>query len=180
MNVICAGFGGQGVLTAGLILGKTATETGKNVTWIPSYGSEMRGGTANCNIKISDGKIASPFVRDIDVLVVMNQPSVDKFESAVKPGGVIISNCSLIKEHQFRNDVTVFEVDATNIADELKNSKGANLVMLGGLAAAGVLLDAPALRDGMNRFFDEKGKNGPKNGQCFDRGVETAGKRASA
>jgi 2-oxoglutarate ferredoxin oxidoreductase subunit gamma len=174
MNIICAGFGGQGVLTAGLILGKTATETGKYVTWIPSYGSEMRGGTANCSIKISDAKIASPFVKEIDILIAMNQPSVDKFEDAVKAGGLIVVNRSMVKDHAFRKDVRVVQVDATAIAEELANPRGANLAMLGGLAAAGVLMDAETIRDGLNRFFDEKGKNSPKNGRCFDLGMENA------
>ena len=84
MNMIFAGFGGQGVLTAGLIMGKTGVDMGKNVTWIPSYGSEMRGGTANCNVKISDGKISSPFVTKINVLVVMNMPSQMESETSAE------------------------------------------------------------------------------------------------
>jgi 2-oxoglutarate ferredoxin oxidoreductase subunit gamma len=174
MNIICAGFGGQGVLTAGLILGKTATETGKHVTWIPSYGSEMRGGTANCSIKISEIKIASPFIKEIDILIAMNQPSVDKFEGAVKAGGLIVVNSSMVKDHIFRKDVRVIQVDATTIAEDLANPRGANLVMLGGLAAGGVLMDAKIIGDGLNRFFDEKGKNNPKNGRCFDLGMKNA------
>lgn len=174
MNIICAGFGGQGVLTAGLILGKTGVDIGKNVTWIPSYGSEMRGGTANCNLKISDGKISSPFVKDIDILLVMNMPSVDKFEAAVKSGGVIISNKTLIKDYQFRADVKVIEVEATAIADELENSKGSNIVMMGALAASGVLFDEKTMGEGIENFFLSKGKNNPKNAMCFQKGVESA------
>jgi 2-oxoglutarate ferredoxin oxidoreductase subunit gamma len=174
MNIICAGFGGQGVLTAGLILGKTATGMGKQVTWIPSYGSEMRGGTANCGVKISDVKIASPFIKEIDVLIAMNQPSVDKFEGAVKSGGLMVVNSSLVKDHPFRKDVRVVRVDATGIAEQVDNPRGANLAMLGGLAAADVLMDAETIRNGLNRFFDEKGKNSPKNGRCFDLGMENA------
>jgi 2-oxoglutarate ferredoxin oxidoreductase subunit gamma len=155
-------------------LGKTATETGKYVTWIPSYGSEMRGGTANCSIKISETKIASPFIKEIDILMAMNQPSVDKFEGAVKPGGLIVVNSSMVKDHTFRKDVRVIQVDATAIAEELSNPRGANLAMLGGLASAGILMDAETIRDGLNRFFDEKGKNSPQNGRCFDLGMENA------
>ena len=174
MNIICAGFGGQGVLTAGLIMGKTGVDIGKNVTWIPSYGSEMRGGTANCNLKISDGKISSPFVKDIDILLVMNMPSVDKFESRVKAGGVIISNKTLIKDYAFRNDVKVVEVEATGIADELGNPKGANIVMMGALAASGELFDEKTMGDGIENFFLSKGKNNPKNSMCFQKGAEGA------
>jgi len=179
MNVICAGFGGQGVLTAGLILGKTAVDLGKHVTWIPSYGSEMRGGTANCNVKISDKKISSPFIREIDLLIVMNQPSVDKFEKDVKPGGVIIANTTLIKDHPFREDITLIEVDATGIADEIGNPKGSNLAMLGGLAALGVLFEQSTIGEGIEAFFLSKGKNNPKNMPCFEKGAETAKMRSA-
>jgi len=174
MNIVCAGFGGQGVLTAGLILGKTGVDIGKNVTWIPSYGSEMRGGTANCNLKISDKKISSPFVKDIDVLVVMNMPSIEKFEQKIKPGGVIISNSTMIKDYSFRDDVTVVEVDATGIADELENPKGSNIVMLGALAASGKLFDDRTIEEGIQNFFLLKGKNNPKNALCFRKGLSEA------
>lgn len=174
MNIICAGFGGQGVLTAGLIMGKTGVDIGKNVTWIPSYGSEMRGGTANCNLKISDDKISSPFVKDIDILLVMNMPSADKFESKVKPGGVIISNKTLIKDYPFRKDVKVVEVEATAIADELGNPKGSNIVMMGALAASGELFDTRTMGEGIESFFLSKGKNNPKNSLCFQKGTEEA------
>lgn len=174
MNIICAGFGGQGVLTAGLILGKTGVDQGKNVTWIPSYGSEMRGGTANCNLKISDEKISSPFVKEIDILLVMNMPSVDKFESAVKSGGVIVSNKTLIKDYKFRDDIKLVEVDATAIAEELENPKGSNIVMMGALAASGDLFTQSIIGNGIEDFFLSKGKNNPKNVTCFQKGVETA------
>ncbi len=174
MNIVCAGFGGQGVLTAGLILAKTGVDIGKNVTWIPSYGSEMRGGTANCNLKISDGKISSPFVKSIDILLVMNMPSLDKFESAVREGGVIVSNKTLIKDHNFRSDLKVIEVEATEIAEEESNLKGSNIVMLGALASDGVLFDVKTIREGIQNFFLSKKKNNPKNESCFDKGVEHA------
>lgn len=174
MDIICAGFGGQGVLTAGLILGKTGVDVGKNVTWIPSYGSEMRGGTANCNLKISDGKISSPFVREIDVLLVMNMPSVTKFEKAVRPGGLIIVNKSLVKDHVFRSDVRVNDVEATAIADEMENPKGANIVMLGALAISGEVFNAETTRTGIEQFFLAKGKDNPKNNSCFEAGLNKA------
>src|SRR6056297_2599678 len=116
LNIICAGFGGQGVLTAGLILAKTAMDNDKNVTWIPSYGSEMRGGTANCNVKIYDDKISSPFVKKIDILIAMNKPSIIKFEPKVRPGGMIISNKSIVTGWNFREDIKIVEVEATAIA----------------------------------------------------------------
>lgn len=170
--MIFAGFGGQGVLTAGLIAAKTGVDFGKNVTWIPSYGSEMRGGTANCNVKISDGRISSPFVTKIDVLVVMNMPSLIKFEKNMVPGGIIISNKTLISNYAFRKDVTVYEVDATRISEDLNNPKGANIVMLGALAASGALFDADQTWSGIHGFFLEKGKNNPKNEAVFRKGLE--------
>ena len=178
MNIICAGFGGQGVLTAGLIIAKTGVETGKNVTWIPSYGSEMRGGTANCNVKIADGKIASPFVKDIDILLVMNTPSADKFEAAVKPGGTIIYNSTMITDYKFREDVKLVAVEATALADELGNPKGSNIVMLGALGASGALFDQKVMCEGVEEFFASKGKNNPKNAACCNKGAETAKIRA--
>ncbi len=177
MNLIFAGFGGQGVLTAGLIIGKTGVDNGKNVTWIPSYGSEMRGGTANCNVKISDRKISSPFVKKIDILVVMNMPSVDKFEKNVVPGGIIISNKTLIGDYKFRDDVKVFEIEASEIAEEVGNHKGANIVMLGALAASGELFEEDVIEEGIKNFFEQKGKNNPKNGECFRRGLDESKKR---
>ncbi|MDF3001192.1 MAG: korG [Bacillota bacterium] len=177
MNLIFAGFGGQGVLTAGLIMGKTGVDVGKNVTWIPSYGSEMRGGTANCNVKISDGKIASPFVTKIDILVVMNMPSLAKFEENVVPGGVVVANKTLIGQYNFRKDIQVYEVDATRIADEAENPKGANIVMLGALAASGAMFDAEITWKGIENFFLEKGKSNPKNELVFNTGLSETSKK---
>ena len=172
-DMICAGFGGQGVLTAGLIIAKTGMNNNKNVTWIPSYGSEMRGGTANCNVKISDGKIASPFIKKIDILIAMNLPSILKFESCLRPGGLIISNKSIIKGWNFRSDIRIVEVEATTIADEIKNPKGANIVMIGALAATGELFDKDVMEKGVEEFFLSKGKNNPKNAECFKQGFES-------
>ncbi|PAB60609.1 2-oxoacid:acceptor oxidoreductase family protein [Anaeromicrobium sediminis] len=172
-NIICAGFGGQGVLTAGLIIAKTGMNNNKNVTWIPSYGSEMRGGTANCNVKISDSKISSPFVKEIDILVAMNMPSIAKFEPMLRPGGIIISNKSIVKDWDFRSDIRVVEVNATTIADEMANPKGSNIVMLGALAKTGELFDKDTMEKGIEEFFVSKGKDNPKNGECFIKGFES-------
>ncbi|SHI42794.1 2-oxoglutarate ferredoxin oxidoreductase subunit gamma [Dethiosulfatibacter aminovorans DSM 17477] len=173
-DIICAGFGGQGVLTAGLILAKTGMNNDKNVTWIPSYGSEMRGGTANCNLKISDGRIASPFVKKIDILVAMNTPSVDKFEPMLKEGGTLVVNETLVKYRKFRDDVNVVMVPATDIAEWTKNPRGANIVMLGALASTGKLFDHGIMLSGVNEFFKSKGKNNPLNAVCFREGMNKA------
>ncbi len=175
-SIVCAGFGGQGVLTAGLIIARTGMENGSQVTWIPSYGSEMRGGTANCGVIISDKKIASPFVKNIDVLIAMNVPSMQKFQSQVVPGGLIVSNSSIIRDMEFRDDVRVIEVEATDIADKLQNARGANIVMLGALAAADSYFSKDVMGNGIESFFASKGKNNPLNRECFLGGYEAASK----
>lgn len=173
-SIICAGFGGQGVLTAGLILAKTGMDSDMNVTWIPSYGSEMRGGTANCNVKISTGKISSPFIKKIDILVAMNQPSVAKFEAMLNPGGLLVINTSIVKDYNYRKDISVIEVAGTEIAEEIGNPKGANIVMLGALAASGRLYEKDPLSKGIENFFTSKGRNNPKNLDCFTSGFDRA------
>lgn len=116
VEMICAGFGGQGVLTTGLILAEAGMKLGMNVLWYPSYGSEMRGGTANCTIKFSDKEIASPCAKKIDILMAMNAPAIDKFESSLRPGGLLLVNSSLVHEREYRDDIKVVKVPMTEIA----------------------------------------------------------------
>lgn len=179
-SLICAGFGGQGVLTLGLILAKTAMNYGKNVTWIPSYGSEMRGGTANCSVKIMNGKVASPFIKQADIVIALNQPSVDKFTPMLVPGGLLIVNTSIVTNTNVRDDICIFGVCANDIAQEESNSKGGNIVMLGALAHTGVLLETSILRSGMDEFFVSKGRENPQNNICFARGVSETKKIGGA
>ena len=136
LEVIMAGFGGQGIMMMGEILAQSSMMEGKEVSWIPSYGPEMRGGTANCMVVISDQRIPSPIVSAPDVLVAMNQPSLDRFCSTVKPQGLIITNKALVTKRHDRSDVETMEVDAIKIADELGNIKAANMVVLGAMVAA--------------------------------------------
>jgi len=131
MSFRFAGFGGQGVLLMGMMLTYAGMEEGKHVTWLPSYGAEMRGGTANCTVVVSDDEVASPVAESPDVVVVMNEPSLEKFEPLVRPGGWLFINSSLVKKAVKRTDVQVVSIDATNIAYELKNARTANMVMLG-------------------------------------------------
>ena len=134
-KMIFSGFGGQGILTLGQIVASIVMKKGKEVTWMPSYGPEMRGGTANCSLIVSDSKIGSPFVPDaLDVLIAMNVFSVMKFESRVKPGGLMIVNTSIVTE-QFmptRTDIKIVGIDATNIANTVGSPKVQNMVMLAG------------------------------------------------
>ncbi|HOE69976.1 MAG TPA: 2-oxoacid:acceptor oxidoreductase family protein [Brevefilum sp.] len=132
-EVIITGFGGQGVLFAGLLLAYAAMDEGKAVTWIPSYGPEMRGGTANCTVVVSDEEIGSPFVKNPSAVLAMNLPSLDKYEKLVKPGGVLVVNTSMVNREVERTDITVVSLPANEIADEAGSKRAVNMVMLGAL-----------------------------------------------
>ena len=133
---IFAGFGGQGMLLIGKFLAMACMLDGKHVSWLPSYGPEMRGGTANCSVTVSDEPVGSPLVDMADCIVAMNRPSLDKFESKVKPGGILVINSSIIDRKAERDDIKVVYCDAQRIAEEIKNPKGANVAILGALMAA--------------------------------------------
>lgn len=174
-EIICAGFGGQGVLTAGMILIEAGMKQDQNVLFYPSYGSEMRGGTANCTVKISDKMIASPVSKHPDILLALNTPAVDKFEAALKSGGLLLVNSSIVpKERSYREDITVVKVPATDIAAEVKNPKAANLAMLGALAKATDLFTVDYLEEAILKFFEKKGKSAynEKNAACYRKGAE--------
>jgi 2-oxoglutarate ferredoxin oxidoreductase subunit gamma len=132
-EIIIAGFGGQGVMFAGQLLAFAALETGREVTWIPSYGPEMRGGTANCTVIIADEEIGAPTVRNPKATLVFNLPSFDKFEPMVTPGGVIIANASLINRGFLRNDVKSLLIPANEIAEKIGDKRLTNMVMIGAL-----------------------------------------------
>ena len=171
-EIICAGFGGQGVLVAGMIITYAGMDEGKNVTWFPSYGAEMRGGTANCTVKINKDEIASPYSKKLDILIALNEVSINKFENQLKPGGTLVVNSSLVSENRdYRDDINVVKVDATNIANELDNPRGMNIVALGAMAKSTGLFDTEYLKKSIDKFFADKGKVNTKNALCFDRGV---------
>lgn len=171
-EIICAGFGGQGVLVAGMIIIYAGMGEGKQVTWFPSYGAEMRGGTANCTVKISDEEIASPYVKQIDVLIAMNETSIDKFESKLRPNGVLLVNSSIVSEgRNYRDDIRVVKVPANDIAAKSENPKGLNIIMLGALAEATNIFEKEYLKKSMNQYFADKGKKNPKNDICFEEGA---------
>jgi 2-oxoglutarate ferredoxin oxidoreductase subunit gamma len=131
-EMIFAGFGGQGVLSMGTLLAYAAMKEGREISWMPSYGPEMRGGTANCIVNISDQPISSPIVSSYDVAVVFNQPSLKKFEGSVKKDGILIWESTHIKEPPTRKDIRVYAVPAIEKAtNELKNVKVMNMLMLG-------------------------------------------------
>ena len=172
-EIICAGFGGQGILTTGMMIINAGMEHSKNVCWYPSYGSEMRGGTANCNVKISDGKIASPYCKNIDILFTMNAPAIDKFEKMIKPGGYLLVNSSLVDDNrEYRDDINVVKVPATDLASKVQNSKGSNIVMLGALMKATKLFEKEQFSDAMCKYFEDKGKGkfNAKNIEAYEAG----------
>ncbi len=133
-EMIFAGFGGQGVLSMGKLIAYAAMKEGKEVSWMPSYGPEMRGGTANCMVNISDDPISSPVVNEYDVVVALNLPSLKKFEQKVKKGGILIWESSTIKEPPTRTDIKIFPLKAVELANsELKNGQVMNMLILGAL-----------------------------------------------
>ncbi len=133
-EIIFAGFGGQGVILAGKILALAGMSEDKNVSHIPSYGAEMRGGTANCSVIVSDDEVASPVIEHPDVVVALNKPSMAKFEPMLKKGGLLIYNSSLIDTTPQRNDIRTLALPANDVASECGNDRGANMVVLGCLA----------------------------------------------
>lgn len=131
-RVLMAGFGGQGIMLMGQILAAAALKEGKEVSWLPSYGPEMRGGTANCSVILADGEIRSPLIdKDATSAIIMNAPSFDTFEHIVRPGGLLLLNSSLVKRDSTRSDVTIVQVPVTDLAIEKGNVRTANIIMLG-------------------------------------------------
>lgn len=159
IKTIFAGFGGQGVLSMGLNLAQAAMAEGKNVTYWPSYGVEVRGGTANCTVAISDEEIASPVASSPDFVVAMNQPSLIRFQNQVQSGGVLLINSSLVDDIQVsRGDIEIVAVPASGIAEDLGSPKSANMVMLGVLTRKGNLVQLSTLIEEMKSTLKNKEK----------------------
>lgn len=172
-EVVFAGFGGQGVLTAGLVLSQVALFSGKKATWMPEYGAAMRGGTANCTVKYSSGRIYSPGQEAPDAIMALNIPSFNRFIKIIKPGGIMLIDSDIVTcDTNVRDDVKVVGVPATTIVNELNNPKALNIVMLGALVKLmGDYSEQEAI-DGMNDMFSKKGKNKfeAANTEAFKRG----------
>ena len=172
-KIIFSGFGGQGVLTLGQIVATIAMNRGHKVTWMPSYGPEMRGGTANCAVIISDKVIGTPIVaNNIDILVAMNAPSIDKFLPKVRKDGLVIVNSSTITAEITRSDVKVLKIDATNIASGLGNLKVQNMVMLAGFLRETKLFEKGDILAVLEEKFGEKyPKLIPLNMEAVEKGL---------
>ena len=153
---IFAGFGGQGMLLIGKFMAMSCMLDGKHVSWLPSYGPEMRGGTANCSVIVSDEPVASPLVDKADVIVAMNRPSLDKFEEHVKPGGVLVVNSSIIDRKAVRVDITVVYCDANGVADSVGNPKGANVAILGAVMEKAPITSIDSMMEAIRIELGEK------------------------
>ena len=145
-EIIIAGFGGQGVLSMGKILAYSGMLEGKEVTWMPAYGPEQRGGTANVTVIVSDERISSPILSKYDVAIVLNQPSLDKFMPKLKPGGMLIYDGFGIINPPTRDDITVYRIDAMDKAAEMKNAKVFNMIILGALLKACPIVSTEGLQ----------------------------------
>ncbi len=172
-NVLMAGFGGQGMLLAGKVLAHAAMAEGKEVSWLPSYGPEMRGGTANVTVCVAARPIASPLITTPQALMVMNLPSLEKFAPKVMEGGLIVVNTSLVHRDPKREDCTVVKVDARHVAGLAGTERAANFVMLGAyVAASGVVAPESVEREIENEFTGRKAKHVPANIAAFRAGVD--------
>ncbi len=158
-EIILAGFGGQGIMLIGKLLAYAGMKEGFEVSWMPSYGPEMRGGTANCIVKISTKRIASPLSSNPDSLIVMNLPSLEKFESYMNNNGSIYFNSSLIKKELVRKDINIVEVPANDIAKDLGNSKVANMVMLGAYLAKKDFISIDIVKESLSKVLSARRHN---------------------
>jgi 2-oxoglutarate ferredoxin oxidoreductase subunit gamma len=155
-EIIISGFGGQGALFAGQLLAYAAMDSGYHVSWLPSYGPEMRGGKARCTVIVSDEEIGSPLVRRPGAAIVLNIPSMEAFEPAVKPGGVLVVNSSLVPQKSERTDVRVLYVPASDMAIELGNVRMANVVCLGALVQATGVVSLEAIEQALDDHLPER------------------------
>jgi 2-oxoglutarate ferredoxin oxidoreductase subunit gamma len=158
IKTLLAGFGGQGVLSMGLNLAEAAMLEGKHVTYLPAYGAEVRGGTANCTVAISDEEIASPVASSPEFVVAMNQPSAVKFQHHIQSGGLFFLNSSLVEAEIIRGDIEIIRVPANKIAEELGNARAANMVMLGAYTRKSGLVEIASVLDALKRTLGAKKK----------------------
>ena len=171
-RLIVAGFGGQGVLSLGQMIAYASMFENKNVTWLPSYGPEMRGGTANCSVVVDEAPIASPIIATPDTLIAMNKPSLDKFIASVKKGGLVLVNSSLISDKVNRDDVKTIYVNANEIAHKIGNDKASNLVVLGAYIKHSGLFTKDEMLKTIEKVFAAKAKFIVSNKAAFLAGYE--------
>lgn len=172
-RITIAGFGGQGVMAIGQLLTYSGMIEDKHVSWLPSYGPEMRGGTANCGVIISKDPVGSPVVLEATSAIVMNKPSLDKFEGSIAKGGKLFINSSLIEQKAERDDIEVFYVPANATADKIGNTRVANMVMLGAYLEATKTVEVESVLDGFTKVFGENRAHLlPINKEALEQGAE--------
>lgn len=172
-EIIIAGFGGQGVLSMGKILAYSGLMGGKNVTWMPSYGPEQRGGTSNVTVILSDEKISSPILNSYDIVIVLNQPSMDKFIERVKPGGILLYDSNGIHNVPKREDINIYKIDATDESVKMDNAKVFNMIVLGGLLKIVPMVEMDHVNAGLKKSLPERHhKLIPMNEEAIRRGME--------
>ncbi|MEL7587880.1 MAG: 2-oxoacid:acceptor oxidoreductase family protein [Prolixibacteraceae bacterium] len=172
-EIIIAGFGGQGVLSMGKILAYSGVMQGKEVSWFPSYGPEMRGGTANVTVIISDDRVSSPVLNEFDTAIILNQQSLDKFESKVKPGGTLLYDPNGIVHPPGRTDIRIYRIEGTKIAAEMGNVKTFNMVVLGAYLKARPVVQMDSIQKGLEKSLPERHhKLIPLNLRAIEAGSE--------
>ncbi len=172
-EVIISGFGGQGALFAGQLLTYTGMDEGWHVTWIPSYGPEMRGGTAHCIVILSSDDIGSPIIRRPTLCIVMNPPSMDKYEPLIRPGGLLVANSTLVRAKSAREDIQTVYIPANELAAELGNVKMANVVLLGAMLGMREILPIEGVKRTLEEHIPERRKHIIEpNKRALDRGVQ--------
>jgi 2-oxoglutarate ferredoxin oxidoreductase subunit gamma len=172
-EIIIAGFGGQGVLSMGKIMAYSAVMQDMEVSWMPAYGPEMRGGTANVTVIISSERISSPIIRHFDTAIILNQQSLDKFEPALKPGGVLIYDGNGITRHPQRKDISVYRVDAAEEAARMNSPKVFNMIVLGGFIKVRPIIVLDNVIKGLKKSLPERYHNLiPMNEKALIRGEE--------
>lgn len=174
-ELLVAGFGGQGVLSLGMTLSYAGMIEGKEITWMPSYGPEMRGGTANCIVIVSDSRISSPIITMFNTVIALNQPSVDKFEKAVKPGGLLIYDSTSIITPPTRSDIRILGIAASDEAVKLKNTKTLNMIVLGAFIERTHVVAIESIVKALTKVLPERYHHLlPLNEQALKRGMELA------
>lgn len=177
-EIIISGFGGQGVLSMGKILAYSGLMEEKEVTWMPAYGPEQRGGTANVTVIVSDERISSPILSKYDVAIVLNQPSLDKFQPKIKPGGILIYDGNGIVNPPSRTDIQVYRINAMEQAAEMKNAKVFNMIVLGGLLKVCPVVSTDGLQKALYKSLPERHHHMiPLNMQAVDMGMKLIAKQ---
>lgn len=172
-EIIISGFGGQGVLSMGKILAYSGLMEDKEITWMPAYGPEQRGGTANVTVIVSDERISSPILSKYDVAIVLNQPSLDKFEPKVKPGGILIYDGYGVMNPPARKDIIVYRINAMDKAAEMKNAKVFNMIVLGGLLKVCPVVSTDGLKKALYKSLPERHHNLiPLNMEAVEEGMK--------